>query len=919
MKPQKATLFSLLFIFSLFVSGQNNNGYLSGKLIYKIHPNQEKSVQHNLFQQLFTDNNWNTKRKFPKHSPSKNKSTGKNHVDLSSIYELSFNQDIDPLILSRKLMSTGKFEYVEPVYEQKLAYTPNDTSNHLQYYLDLIEAYQAWSINRGDTNVVIGIVDTGVDIDHPDLVDNLFYNYADPINGIDDDNDGYVDNYLGWDLGNNDNDVSVESYDHGVNVAGIASASTDNITGISGVGFSCKILPVKIDNTAGRLVGAYDGIVYAADHGADIINNSWGSYQYSEFSQDVINYAASKGVLIVSAVGNDSTERVFYPAGYENVLSVGSSEQQDFKKHTSNYGHWVDVFAPGEAMYTLNSIGGYGINGGTSMASPVVAGVAGLIKSQFPNYSPKQIEHKILTTADNIDHLNIPEYNGKLGTGRVNAFRALTENFHPGIEMHSIQLTDKKDDLFHPGDTIFISGEFTNYLSPANNVVVSVSGNNSYFGFLKSSISLGLLDSLQTKSNFQDPFLLKVKGGVPTHHETELKITIQSGNYQSTKYLKLIIDPDYIHVEHNQISTTLTSTGRIGYNDDGLNEGLGFRFKNGNSHLFEASFMIGNGPNSVADHFRSDGSTPDQDFKRISPIQKEIAKKADFEYQTVFTDANLPQPMGLEITQRNFIFDSTSLDNQLFFIYHVKNTSSQTISNLYAGIIADWDILDYSNNKVGYDAERKMGISYSTDSNLYFGIKLLSDQNVNHYAIDNFGGGMGGVNLSSGFSDAEKFTVLSNSRDSAGTSSITGNDILDAVSAGPVNLLPDSSISFDFVLLAAESLSGLITSAEKAQQSYDNLALKVDEFKLDDNLGIIISPNPSNNEIKVKFSLASKQSCILNVYDSAGQLVYEKDFGKLGRNNYEKQIPLKNFRSGVYFLNLFVGNKKIQDKFVVIK
>src|SRR5690606_32833120 len=117
--------------------------------------------------------------------------------------------------------------------------------------------------------------------------------------------------------------------------------------------------------------------------------------------------------------------------------------------------------------------------------------------------------------------------------------------------------------------------------------------------------------------------------------------------------------------------------------------------------------------------------------------------------------------------------------------------------------------------------------------------------------------------------------------------------------------------SFDFVILAAESLSELINSAGKAQLSYDDLALKVDEFMPGEIVGISISPNPGKEEIKVKFSLASKQSCILTVYDSAGQLVYERDYGKLGRDNYEKQIPLKNFRSGVYFLNLLVGNKKI--------
>ncbi|GAI36367.1 unnamed protein product, partial [marine sediment metagenome] len=130
-----------------------------------------------------------------------------------------------------------------PHYLPELLYTPDDPLNIYQYYLDTIKAYDAWEICKGDSNIVIGITDTGVDIDHEDLQGNIYYNYNDPINGIDDDNDGFIDNFRGWDLGENDNNPQWEINDHGVVVTGIAGARTDNGIGISGVGFKSRFLP----------------------------------------------------------------------------------------------------------------------------------------------------------------------------------------------------------------------------------------------------------------------------------------------------------------------------------------------------------------------------------------------------------------------------------------------------------------------------------------------------------------------------------------------------------------------------------------------------------------------------------------------------------------------------------------------------
>ena len=182
---------------------------------------------------------------FKKMFPNKIKEDKVGNVDISLIYELSYANSFDVNDVIRKFRKLKIAEYVEPYYLPQLTYTPNDTSLPNQYYIGLIQAENAWNITQGDTNVVIGITDTGWDPTHPDLLGNVKINYADPINGSDDDGDGYIDNYMGWDLGMDDNNALWESTSHGVNVTGLADAVTDNTTGIASAGFNCKFLPIK--------------------------------------------------------------------------------------------------------------------------------------------------------------------------------------------------------------------------------------------------------------------------------------------------------------------------------------------------------------------------------------------------------------------------------------------------------------------------------------------------------------------------------------------------------------------------------------------------------------------------------------------------------------------------------------------------
>ncbi|MCX8010256.1 MAG: S8 family serine peptidase, partial [Ignavibacteria bacterium] len=291
--------------------------------------------------------------------PSKDNSN-KLSIELSKIHRIYYEGNIDPLELSSKIKSLTGIEYAEPHYVYRVDFTPNDPEYGGQSNLTKINASSAWDISKGDSSIVIGIIDTGIYWNHPDLSANIWINKNEiPNNGIDDDNNGYVDDVRGWDFGglngNPDNDPKEDQPDHGTHVAGIASASTNNGIGIASIGFKCKVMAVKTsrndqrDPSTGQpyIVYGYEGIKYAADNGAAAINCSWGGSGYSSMAQEVIDYASSKGSLVVAAAGNNGTLGDFFPASYDKVLSVASTNLNDTKSSFSNYGYTVDVCAPG--------------------------------------------------------------------------------------------------------------------------------------------------------------------------------------------------------------------------------------------------------------------------------------------------------------------------------------------------------------------------------------------------------------------------------------------------------------------------------------------------------------------------------------------------------------------------------------------
>ena len=212
---------------------------------------------------------------------------------LDNIFFVELNSEEELKTALKKILEYSNVEYAESISQAEILFTPNDANINSQSSLKLIKAFEAWDVTKGDETLVIGVSDTGAQLDHVDLIDNLYYNIDDPINNIDDDANGYVDDFNGWDFADSDNDPTADQNGHGTQVAGLSSASTNNAIGMAGIGYNCKFAPLKVFRSSnGFSFNLYESIIYAADQGFDVINLSWGSQgNYSQFEQDVINYA----------------------------------------------------------------------------------------------------------------------------------------------------------------------------------------------------------------------------------------------------------------------------------------------------------------------------------------------------------------------------------------------------------------------------------------------------------------------------------------------------------------------------------------------------------------------------------------------------------------------------------------------------
>ena len=840
-------------------------------------------------------------------------------VDLSLIYAISLNPNTDYKKMSNRLQRLDKFEYVERLEVNKVAFTPNDTEITKQNYLAQINAFSAWDIEKGSDTVKIGIVDTGTEMVHPDLESKIAKNNNDPINGIDDDMDGYIDNYHGWDFEDDDENPQFEINNHGAHVSGIAAAATNNSVGVASVGYNTMFIPIRVGRGTEINFG-YEGIVYAADMGCAIINCSWGNFSYSSYEQDVINYATiNKGALVIAAAGNKSRDQEFYPAAYENVLAVTSVNSSDEMSSFTNYGYWADIACPGENVYSTIGNAGYNYNTGTSMAAPVVAGAAALIKAKYPSLTAGQISERLKSSSDDISTLN-PSTSTKIGKGRLNMYASVNGAItNSSVVLEQVVLTNKGDNAFKGNDSLFLSGAFVNYLATSGNVVATCTTLSPYVIANNTIENIGVLTTLEEVNNNTSPFSFKILNSTPLNTEVVFKIEVTDGVFNNDFFVKVVVNVDYLNIAINKLSTSVGSKGQFGYNERNQKEGLGVRYDDGGSQFFEGGVMIGTsdgGLTRVVDRIRTSGNSWDDDFRVVENVNQITSPViGDYAIKGVYNDSNsFSEKIGLKVLHHSYASIDQGHENYIVFEYQIINNSGSDISSLNVGLFADFDVANFDKNSCYTDKTRYLTYTLCTEpNNPVFGVQLLTSDTFGSYCLDNVSGGQGGIDIFNGFSAIEKLETLTTNRQSSGIHAVEGNDVIQVTSTRGVSVQDGDTMKVVFAIMVADHLGLLKTVADSAYKRYNGeLPNSVEKIS---NLSkfMKVYPNPFHNDLTIDLSeIGNDVLYNLKVIDVSGRTVYQKQNLK----NKTTTVNLNYLETGVYFIEVQNGKNVSVTKLI---
>jgi subtilisin family serine protease len=870
-------------------------------------------------------------------------------IDLSTVYEFRFSQPVNVMKLVQLLRQQNHVVYAEPVYIRKISYNPNDPNLALQQHLTPIKAREAWDVTKGDTSVVIAIIDTGVDWQHQDLRANIWRNYKEiPNNGIDDDGNGKKDDIRGWDFGGltgtEDNDPREDAADHGTLVAGCASAVTDNGLGVAGVGFNCKIMPVKVsqnnvrtsDGTA-LITYGYKGIVYAADNGAHVINCSWGGNGGSQLEQDVIDYATQRGALVVAAAGNDNNNALLFPAAYRNVLSAAGTDNSDrraiFFTSGSTYGYWVDVSAPAINVYGTWQPNTYLALDGTSFSSPIVAGLAALVKSVHKDWKPQAIAEQVRLASDNIDSKN-PNFVRQLGYGRVNAQNAVSPAFKtPGVRIDSLWLREASGDgdgVLEANEEIALALRLTNFLEPVSNLTVSLTENSSFIDVSSPALNVGAIGRDNTVT-VAGTLNFRIAAGVPASHFVTFYVNFSAAGYNDWQGFTAVIRPLFGDLAVGNVATTLTSFGALGFYDyaqssGGGQIGRGFQFPAGSaSALYHAGLMLATAANRVSDVAYGNGAYNRYDF--VTPAGGELntkpGAKATVEATSRFNDSAADLPLGVTVDQKAYAWAAEPWNDFVILEYTIRNTGTQAVNNLFAGFYLDWDVGDAQNNQAGWDNTNQVGYEWGPGS-AYYGVAAVFPANARNYrAIKN-----PDFVWDNKLTEALKYQFLT--ENFPVVNSDAPNDWSQLLSYGPFNIAAGQSATVAFAVLGGTDLNDLRANAQAARGAY--LTTGVDDapvapvplqFELAQNV-----PNPFAKRAapttEIRYNLADGGPVSLRIFNLLGQEVAVLVQGLQNPGNYAIKWNGRDRRglavpAGVYFYQLRAPNFTATRKLIVVE
>lgn len=623
---------------------------------------------------------------------------------LTRTFLVRYEGDRDPLriMIDVRKVVPDDVEIIEPWYVYRSAVGPNDPGRTEQTYLTTISYDQTWDVFRGSENVTIGISDDGIQQSHEDLTSNIAPNAAEiPDNGIDDDGNGYVDDYRGynftWQIDSDlpGNTTSNSSFGHGTKVAGIAAATTNNAIGIAGVGMATRFFPLKtaLRNGTGILFG-YQSLIYAAQRGLPVVNCSWGLVKPSSaIDQSVIDYCLARNTLVVASAGNhgdDGAGSAFrqrnFPAAYEGVLGVGETTPDDFVVSSSGLGQNARVMAPGNGAYTTDAGGGYTSSGiiGTSFASPIVAGVAGILRARWPDLSARQIAAHICRTADDITSKN--NAISAVLSPRVNLYRAVTTEplSHSFLRLSDVRRRVSSGvpaNRFRAGDTIILEFGITNDLAPTTAEVEPkiIDANGWIIRVLSERDALGTVGTGLTVWSRPFACVVEAIGAGPCLMRVDLlsDATIERGWYT--------IEPPagIAQFSNDSLIYSMSDDGMVGYTSvEERRQGDGFAKRPAFQLMSPGGFFMIDGSDRSLSAFKNDPPYT-SDFRPTKTF--DVAPRPE---QCSMTDEAAATPVGV-LVQQECTFPRP---DRAATIWRVRVTPTASMRSIGAGYLLDWDV-----------------------------------------------------------------------------------------------------------------------------------------------------------------------------------------------------------------------------------
>ncbi|MCX6140721.1 MAG: S8 family serine peptidase [Candidatus Kapabacteria bacterium] len=626
---------------------------------------------------------------------------------LTRTFTVVIEGDVDPVRAARRLLTKHAeiIEVAEPWYLSGTQGIPNDPMMADQGYLNTVKAREAWTVYEGDASVVIGISDDGISQTHQDLGPNISLNVGEiPDNGIDDDANGYVDDYGGYNFASAidntppGNTFNTANGGHGTKVTGIAAAATNNGVGVAGIGFRTRFFPMKTAARGGNgIIYGYQSLIYAAQRRFKVVNTSWGIVKPpSPVDQSVIDYCVANDLLVVASGGNHGNgfsgagwQDLNFPSAYEGVLGTGETNESDEVEYTSGLGLNIDVLAPGNQAFTTDISGGYSNAGsGTSFASPMAAGLAGLVRGKYPTLTVMQTTSLIRRTADDITSKN-PNY-AQFIPGRMNMLRALqtAPMSIPAVRITRSQQTyagGRPADRFFIGDTLHVTFDLVNDLGPVTDLVakLSIAEENGWtVRFLNDKTIVGIMGTGEVKRTSEYVFIVDIiSSDRPLIFVLDL-----TGNDYVDRSLWYLQRPAFMTTfENGQLAYSMGDDGTVGYNSIlTTRQGGGFGWKKGYSLIAPSGFILcENKQRSLSAY--SDKTIPKSDFTAIKPFSEPLANT-----NIMSDDNNDVGRIGVRVTQK-CAFPGPDIAATIFSV-RVQNVSGGDLSDVSSGYYLDWDI-----------------------------------------------------------------------------------------------------------------------------------------------------------------------------------------------------------------------------------